>query len=120
MLHIGKLIKNKLSEQQKSVVWLAKELSCSRTNVYKILGKYSIDTELLVKISTILEHDFFQFIPKKSRKGKKQKQAKRNVKRNSVSNKYTCKHIDNTLLPRHRTIVSIFVTKLITNIIINQ
>ncbi len=59
MLHIGKLIKNKLSEQQKSVVWLAKELSCSRTNVYKILGKYSIDTELLVKISTILEHDFF-------------------------------------------------------------
>jgi hypothetical protein len=70
MLHIGKLIKNKLSEQQKSVVWLAKELSCSRTNVYKILGKYSIDTELLVKISTILEHDFFSIYTEEVKKRK--------------------------------------------------
>lgn len=78
MLHIGKLIKLKLLEQQKSVVWLARELSCSRTNVYKILGKYSIDTELLVKISTILEHDFFSIYTEEI---KKRKDAETNQKK---------------------------------------
>lgn len=58
MLHIGELIKEKMKEQGKTIVWLSKELSCSRTNVYKILDKYSIDTELLVKISILLDYDF--------------------------------------------------------------
>lgn len=58
MLHIGELIRKKMKEQHKSVVWLAKQLSCSRNNVYKILDKYSLDTELLVKISILLDFDF--------------------------------------------------------------
>lgn len=59
MIHIGSLIKLKMEERQKTVVWLAEQLSCSRTNVYKIFDKYSVDTEMLARISTILEFDFF-------------------------------------------------------------
>lgn len=49
----------KMEERQKTVVWLAEQLSCSRTNVYKIFDKYSVDTEMLSRISSILEFDFF-------------------------------------------------------------
>lgn len=59
MLHIGRLIRQKLEERKQTVVWLAKRLPCSRANIYKILGKYSIDTEVLFRISDILDFDFF-------------------------------------------------------------
>ena len=59
MIHIGSLIRLKMEERQKTVVWLAEQLSCSRTNVYKIFDKYSVDTEMLARISSILEFDFF-------------------------------------------------------------
>ena len=57
---IGLLIKAKLRERKQSVVWLAGQLGCSRTNVYKIFGKKSIDTDELMKISRILNFDFFK------------------------------------------------------------
>lgn len=59
-MHIGNLIHEKLNEKQKSVVWLARELSYSRTNIYKIFAKTSIDTHVLMRISQILHFDFFQ------------------------------------------------------------
>lgn len=59
MIHIGTQIRLKMEERQKTVVWLAEQLSCSRTNVYKIFDKYSVDTKQLTKISTILNFDFF-------------------------------------------------------------
>ena len=48
-----------MEERQKTVVWLSKHLSCSRANVYKIFEKYSVDTEMLARISAILNFDFF-------------------------------------------------------------
>lgn len=59
MIHIGTQIRQKMEERQKTVVWLAEQLSCSRTNVYKIFEKYSVSTEQLARISTILDFDFF-------------------------------------------------------------
>ncbi|WP_455587241.1 helix-turn-helix domain-containing protein [Bacteroides sp.] len=59
-MHIGNLIRQKMEERHKTVVWLAKELSYSRTNVYKIYDKSSIDTDVLLRISAILEYDFFE------------------------------------------------------------
>ena len=59
MIHIGKQIRQKMEEHQKTVVWLAKRLSCSRADVYKIFEKYSVDTDMLARISTILNFDFF-------------------------------------------------------------
>lgn len=57
---IGLMIKAKLKEKKQSVVWFAGQLGCSRTNIYKIFGKKSIDTEELMKISIILNFDFFR------------------------------------------------------------
>lgn len=61
MVHIGKLIKNELQRQGRSVSWFAEQLYCDRTNVYDIFKRQSIDTELLVRISLILKYNFFHF-----------------------------------------------------------
>lgn len=61
MIHIGSIIKEKFDELGLSVSWFAKELCCDRTNVYSIFKRESIDTSLLVKISVILNHDFFKY-----------------------------------------------------------
>ncbi|MDE6528007.1 MAG: hypothetical protein K2L78_03050 [Muribaculaceae bacterium] len=58
-VHIGSLIGSELRRQRRPAAWLAQEICCDRTNVYKILRKGSIDTELLCRISVALEHDFF-------------------------------------------------------------
>ncbi len=44
--------------------WLAKKINCDRTNVYKIFRRASIDTALLLRISAVLEYDFFSDLSK--------------------------------------------------------
>lgn len=58
-VNIGKLIEDELRAQHRSVVWLSKEIGCNRTNVYKIFNRRSVDSELLLKISRALNHNFF-------------------------------------------------------------
>lgn len=60
VMHIGQRIHDVLEEQGRIVVWFAGELSCHRTNIYKIFSKNYIDTQDLMRISKILNHDFFQ------------------------------------------------------------
>lgn len=60
MEHIGQVIKQELERQERTVVWLARKLSCDRSNIYRIFQKESIDTNLLVRISVILQYDFLQ------------------------------------------------------------
>ncbi len=67
MLHIGKLIREELHRQERTVSWLARKLFCDRTNVYDIFQRRSIDTELLLRISKILDYDFFQHYTDKMR-----------------------------------------------------
>ena len=64
MIPIGKLIQEKLEEKNQTVVWLSQQIPCSRANIYKIFSKHSIDTEMLYRISQILEFDFFQYYSK--------------------------------------------------------
>lgn len=59
MIHIGKLIEEELRHQERTVSWFARKLFCDRTNVYDIFRRKSIDTELLMRISKILDYDFF-------------------------------------------------------------
>lgn len=59
MVEIGKEIEIRLKQRSLPVSWLADEISCSRANVYKILKKKSIDTDLLVRISKAMDFDFF-------------------------------------------------------------
>ena len=61
MIHIGSLIEQELRRQERSVAWFARKLHCDPSNVYKIFKKQSIDTQLLVNISAILQHDFFLY-----------------------------------------------------------
>lgn len=62
MTHVGRLIEDELHRQGLSVTWFAEQLCCARTNVYKIFRKSSIDTELLLRISDILQYDFFSML----------------------------------------------------------
>ena len=59
MIKIGEIIREQLRDQGKTVVWFARQLSCSRNNVYKIFHSYSISTQELLRISKILNYDFF-------------------------------------------------------------
>lgn len=59
MIHIGHLIETELRRQERSVSWFARKLCCERTNVYSIFRRRSVDTDLLLRISQILKHDFF-------------------------------------------------------------
>ena len=61
MIHIGKIIETELHRQDRPVTWFANKLYCDRTNVYSIFKRKSIDTELLLRISQILSHDFFSY-----------------------------------------------------------
>lgn len=57
-LHIGKMIQEELGRQGRTVVWLAKEIYCEKSNVYKLFKRKSIDFEQLLKISEVLNHNF--------------------------------------------------------------
>lgn len=67
-MHIGRLIKEQMEAQGKTTSWLARELSYCRTNVYKIYDKKSIDTDLLLHISSLLKYDFFELYSEKIRR----------------------------------------------------
>lgn len=58
--HIGHIIKEELARQGRSVTWLAAQLKCSRQNVYGIFNNQWIYTDILLKISNVLDFDFFE------------------------------------------------------------
>ncbi len=60
MLSIGQIIKEELDKQGLSAGWLAKELGCNRSSIYRCLSRNSIDTALLAEISRVLGRDFFK------------------------------------------------------------
>ena len=54
-------LKEELQRQGKTSVWLANELGCHRTNIYKVYDRTTIDTGMLFHISKILKVDFFKY-----------------------------------------------------------
>ena len=58
--HIGNLIREELHQQGRSITWLGKQLGCSRQNIYKILRRNWIYTDMLLEISDLLDYDFFK------------------------------------------------------------
>ena len=58
-VHIGRVIEQILHEQGRTVTWFAETLSYDRSNIYKIFRKKGIDTTLLMRISLILNYNFF-------------------------------------------------------------
>ncbi|MDR0894163.1 MAG: type IV pilin protein [Prevotellaceae bacterium] len=68
MINIGKLIKEELKNQRRTVKWFAKELDCKRANVHKLFNKKSIDSQLLLRICIILQRTFFDVYIEAERK----------------------------------------------------
>lgn len=62
-IHIGLIVKEVFENQPRycTVSWLARQLHCGRANVYNIFERQSIDTDLLMRLSIILKHDFFKY-----------------------------------------------------------
>lgn len=60
-IHIGSLINTKLEESGLSKSEFARRINTSPQNVQGILKRASIDTESLLIISKVLDHDFFQY-----------------------------------------------------------
>ena len=58
-IHIGKEIEDELRRQERSVTWLARKINCDRTNIYRIFRNQVIDTNLLLRISQVLNRNFF-------------------------------------------------------------
>lgn len=59
-MHIGQLIKQELANQGRSVTWFAEQLSYSPTYVHEIFDGEAIDAELLLRISKLLNVNFFK------------------------------------------------------------
>ena len=53
------MIEDELRRQDKTVAWLARSICHERSSVYKIFSRKSVDVYLLLKISVLLNHDFF-------------------------------------------------------------
>ena len=66
-VHIGKLIEKRMMSEGHSVSWLARQLYCDRSNIYKIFQKQSLDTEVLFHVSQVLKTDFFAYYSDKLR-----------------------------------------------------
>ncbi|MCL2327016.1 MAG: helix-turn-helix domain-containing protein [Bacteroidetes bacterium] len=61
-IHIGKIIKEKLVEKSMSITEFANGISRERTTVYDIFERKSVDIELLIKISQVLDYDFIHHV----------------------------------------------------------
>lgn len=61
MVHIGAKIKDRLYELGMSRVEFARRINKTRNVVYDIFKRESIDTNLLVNISKVLDFNFFEF-----------------------------------------------------------
>ena len=63
-MHIGQRIKEVMAERKVSVIWMAKQIDCERTNVYNIFEREDINTGLLQKFCRVLNYDFFKELSK--------------------------------------------------------
>lgn len=64
-MHIGNLIQEQVRKQNMTISSFAKKLCCDRTNVYDIFKRSTIDTELLYRISKVLDYNFFDLYTKR-------------------------------------------------------
>ncbi len=58
-IHIGMLIKEKVKKKGMTIMQFARSIHKDRSGVYRIFNSANIDTDLLVRISNILDYNFF-------------------------------------------------------------
>jgi transcriptional regulator with XRE-family HTH domain len=60
-INIGRKIKEVFDSKEMKLSDFAQQLGMVRQNVYRVFDRKDMDTELLRRISRILDHDFFQY-----------------------------------------------------------
>ena len=58
-VNIGQAIREEMDRTGRTVTWLSKQLGTNRMACYRIFNSYSIDTQMLLRISVLLGRDFF-------------------------------------------------------------
>ncbi len=58
--HIGQCIRTELMRQGRTITWLAQQIGYTRENLYKIMRRKWIYTDVLFKICDALDYDFFK------------------------------------------------------------
>ncbi|MBR4469154.1 MAG: XRE family transcriptional regulator [Bacteroidales bacterium] len=58
-INIGQAIREEMDRTGRTVTWLSKQLGTNRMACYRIFNSYSIDTQMLLRISVLLGRDFF-------------------------------------------------------------
>jgi hypothetical protein len=61
-VHIGKKIKEVLGQSRFTVTEFASKINKTRTVVYDIFKRHTMDTGLLMKIGRVLDHDFLSYL----------------------------------------------------------
>lgn len=62
VIHIGNLVKKELQWQDLSISWLSLRIYRDSSNVNKMLQKLSMHTDVLLRVSLVLRHNFFDEI----------------------------------------------------------
>ncbi len=62
MVHTGRMIREEMERQQRSVAWLARRLGCGRAGVYRIYERNYVSTDVLWEISRALNCNFFALL----------------------------------------------------------
>ncbi len=58
-MHIGQLIQKEIKRQERTIAWFSRKLCCDYSTAYKLFKRKSINTDDLIRISKILNHNFF-------------------------------------------------------------
>lgn len=58
-VNIGQAIREEMDRTGRTVTWLSRQLGTNRMACYRIFNSYSIDTQMLFRISVLLGRDFF-------------------------------------------------------------
>lgn len=74
-IHIGNKIKSIVTKQGITVSEFGRRINKSRENVYSIFKRKTIDTGLLMNISKVLDHDFFEYYTPELQKLKEENQT---------------------------------------------
>lgn len=62
MTKLGEHIKAVMSQKNVTVKQLSEAIHCERSNVYDILQRENIGSDLLMKISLVMKYDLFEFL----------------------------------------------------------
>ncbi len=97
-IHIGSIIRRKLEESQLTIAEFAKRINKTRPTAYDIFNRKSIDIDLLIKISEVLEYNFLLEVYLKEQGGGEKNQKKTCPLYQSIGTLLVCKSANRNYL----------------------